>query len=176
MTDGSRRTLVLLRHARAEHTDFGSDGSRRLTAEGRAQAEAAGRAMARDGIVPDVVLCSAAARARETWELAAAHLGGAPAVTVSGDLYRAYVPELVEALRAVGAGVGAGVGTVLAVGHNPTVSATAAHLAALGSDPAALSRARVGLQTGAWAWLRFAGEWADLGAGGARLVGVLRGA
>jgi phosphohistidine phosphatase len=165
-----RRTLVLLRHARAEHTDYGSDAARRLSAEGRLQAGETGRTMARAGIVPDVVLCSAAARARETWGIAGLELGGAEVEAVHADeLYRAYVPELLDALRAVRPDAA----TVLVVGHNPTVSATALTLAALGSDGAALARARAGLKTAAYAVLAVDVPWPELRQGKARLTAVV---
>jgi phosphohistidine phosphatase len=129
-----------------------------------------GRRLARDGIVPDVVLCSASARTRETWEAIAAQVGGDPEVTYSDELYRGYIPELVEAVREVTPGAG----RVMVVGHNPTVSAAAAFLAALGSDPEATIRVHRGLSTSAYALLRPMVPWPELGSGRAILTTVVK--
>ena len=63
------RELILLRHAHAEPaTSNQADLDRPLSAEGLAEAEAAGRWLAEQKLVPDCVLCSPARRARETLE------------------------------------------------------------------------------------------------------------
>ena len=63
------RELILLRHAHAEPPDAGqADLDRPLSPEGLAEAEAAGRWLAEQGLVPDCVLCSPARRTRETLE------------------------------------------------------------------------------------------------------------
>lgn len=63
------RELILLRHAHAEPPDAGqADLDRPLSPEGLAEAEAAGRWLAEQGLVPDCVLSSPARRTRETLE------------------------------------------------------------------------------------------------------------
>ena len=63
------RELILLRHAHAEPASTGqADLDRPLSPEGLAEAEAAGRWLAEQGLVPDCVLCSPARRTRETLE------------------------------------------------------------------------------------------------------------
>ncbi|MDQ2701629.1 MAG: histidine phosphatase family protein [Pseudomonadota bacterium] len=63
------RELILLRHAHAEPPDAGqADLDRPLSPEGLAEAEAAGRWLAEQGLVPDCVLCSPSRRTRETLE------------------------------------------------------------------------------------------------------------
>lgn len=63
------RELILLRHAHAEPASTGqADLDRPLSPEGLAEAEAAGRWLAAQGLVPDCVLCSPARRTRETLE------------------------------------------------------------------------------------------------------------
>jgi phosphohistidine phosphatase SixA len=63
------RELILLRHAHAEPASTGqADLDRPLSPEGLADAEAAGRWLAEQGLVPDCVLCSPARRTRETLE------------------------------------------------------------------------------------------------------------
>ena len=63
------RELILLRHAHAEAAATGqADLDRPLSAEGLAEAEAAGRWLASNRLVPDCVLCSPSRRTRETLE------------------------------------------------------------------------------------------------------------
>ena len=63
------RELILLRHAHAVPAGAGqADLDRPLSPEGLAEAEAAGRWLEENGLVPDCVLCSPARRTRETLE------------------------------------------------------------------------------------------------------------
>ena len=63
------RELILLRHAHAEPADNGqADIDRPLSPHGLAEAEAAGRWLHEQRLVPDRVLCSPARRTRETLE------------------------------------------------------------------------------------------------------------
>ena len=68
--------LILLRHAHAEPPAPGQpDLDRPLSAEGHAEAEAAGRWLHERGLVPDRVLCSPSRRTRETLELVLEQVG-----------------------------------------------------------------------------------------------------
>ncbi|MEL1263379.1 histidine phosphatase family protein [Pseudoxanthomonas putridarboris] len=70
------RELILLRHAHAEPATPGqSDLDRPLSPQGLAEAEAAARWLAGQGLVPDRVLCSPARRARETMEAVLGAIG-----------------------------------------------------------------------------------------------------
>jgi phosphohistidine phosphatase len=70
------RELILLRHAHAEPATTGQpDLDRPLSPQGLAEAEAAGRWLAQQGLTPDYVLCSPARRARETLEAVLASIG-----------------------------------------------------------------------------------------------------
>ena len=63
------RELILLRHAHAVPAGAGqADLDRPLSPEGLAEAEAGGRWLEENGLVPDCVLCSPARRTRETLE------------------------------------------------------------------------------------------------------------
>ena len=67
---------MLLRHAHAEEAAPGqNDLDRPLSAEGLAEAEAAGRWLRDKGLVPDCVLCSPSRRTRETLEAVLAAIG-----------------------------------------------------------------------------------------------------
>ena len=70
------RELILLRHAHADPATAGqADIDRPLSAEGLAEAEAAGRWLAEQKLVPDCVLCSPARRSRETLEAVLGAIG-----------------------------------------------------------------------------------------------------
>lgn len=70
------RTLILLRHAHAEPLVAGqSDLDRPLSIEGHAEAEAAGRWLKDNDLVPDRALCSPARRTRETLETVLGEVG-----------------------------------------------------------------------------------------------------
>lgn len=114
------RTLVLLRHAKAEHPDEGLDFDRRLTTRGEADANAAGTWLAAEQIQPDLVFCSPAMRTRQTWQGVSLALSGPPEREVRFEqaLYEGGRTEVFDLLRTIPGSVH----TVLLVGHNPTVS------------------------------------------------------
>ena len=112
------RTLVLLRHAKAETPGERPDHQRRLTTAGEAAAAAAGSWLAAEGLQPELVLCSTAARTRQTWAGVAPEVGGTPEVRYTDLLYVGGRTEVVDLLRAVPEEIA----TVLIVGHNPTMS------------------------------------------------------
>lgn len=120
----TERTLVLLRHAKAETPGEDADFDRRLTARGETDAGAAGAWLSAEGLRPDLVFCSPAARTRQTWQgvaeaLDRAHPGDQPPeVHYDKGLYFGGRTEVFDLLRAVPETVH----TVLVVGHNPTVS------------------------------------------------------
>lgn len=102
--------IWLLRHGEAEDVAR-DDASRRLTAHGERQAEAAGAAIAALGIAIETCLTSPKVRAAETARLACAPLGCTPEIDTrlaGGDFDPA---ELA-----------AGRGGTLMVGHEPDLS------------------------------------------------------
>jgi phosphohistidine phosphatase len=153
----SDRTLVLLRHAKAASPVNVADPQRGLTERGHVDAAAAGTWLAGGRLLPDVVVCSPARRARETWHGLAAALGGEasrPAVRYEPTLYRAFSgQELLDLITATEPETT----TVLVVGHNPTLSMLSALL-----DPTADE----GLRTCGIAVHRVPGPWCDLAPGG----------
>jgi len=151
------RRLLLLRHAKAEHPDLLPDVQRPLSLVGRRQSTQVGTALAADGLVPDLVLCSASVRTRQTWDLVRSTLGADPDVRYLDEVYYAGSGALVDLVR----GVPADVSTLLVVGHEPTMSQAAVLLAGPGSDPAVLERVRVGVPTASWSLLEVDG-WSTL--------------
>lgn len=114
------RTLVLLRHAKAERPDGPPDQDRSLTDRGHADAAAAGAWLLASGHIPDLVLCSPARRTRQTWHSVAIALGdaGSPTVRYERDLYDGD-PDAAVHLIAAAAKEGQ---SILLIGHNPTIS------------------------------------------------------
>ncbi len=115
------RELILLRHAHAEPVTEGqADMDRPLSPQGLAEAQAAGRWMAEQGLVPDRVLCSPSRRTRETLEAVLETIG--------------YVDQRLEdSVYEATAGTLAGLvdgndqaERLLVVGHNPGLERLAA--------------------------------------------------
>ncbi|WP_066589277.1 SixA phosphatase family protein [Cellulomonas timonensis] len=166
MNSTAPRRLVLLRHAKAEHPQI-EDRLRPLALKGRTQAGGGGASLSHEGLVPDHVVCSAAIRTRQTWDLARAALSGEPeSVDINEDLYLADVRRVLEIVREIGDDVA----TVLVVGHEPVMSQTAATLAGPGSDEAVLDRVRLGVPTASYSVLETDARWSELEPDGARLV------
>jgi phosphohistidine phosphatase len=109
--------ICFLRHGEAEDEHDSGDSARELTPRGRAQASAAGAALAAIDFRPDACLTSPRVRALDTATLACASLG--------------IEPEIVEA---IGSGsydsldLMAGRGNVLIVGHQPVLAMEVARL------------------------------------------------
>ncbi len=158
--------LLLFRHAKAERTQPGSsDHERALTQSGRKQAAGMGAAIAENGPV-DLVLCSDARRAKETWDVASAAIGNAPEVRLLRSLYEAdsYLPILRKE--------GGDAATILLVGHNPSMHETALSLTVdLATAEGAILAVR--FPKGALAVLDFDGSWAALGPAQARLAAFI---
>ena len=105
-----------------------ADPDRPLATRGMKDAPLMGRAMAERGIDPDLVLCSAARRARDTLELILPELRVEPKVVYDDALYHASSETMLEMLHAIQPGAN----RVMLVGHNPELQAFALDL--VGSD------------------------------------------
>jgi phosphohistidine phosphatase len=149
----TERTLVLLRHAKAERPAGTPDIDRPLTARGHADAAAVGAWLHRRGLLPDEVICSPAKRTRQTWHGVALALGGSgPEVRYEPMVYGGTARDLLDLIR----GAADGATVVLVIGHNPTISDLSG---LLDSDAA---RDSDGLRTSGLAVHRFEGAWADV--------------
>ena len=115
------RELILLRHAHAEPAADGqADLDRPLTALGLAEAQAAGRWLAQQKLVPDRVLCSPARRARETLAAVLESLGNVEQ-RLEAEIYEGTpgtLSELADGNRDAD--------RLLIVGHNPGLERLAA--------------------------------------------------
>lgn len=109
------RTLVLLRHAKSAWPQDTPDVERSLAPRGRRDAPAVGRWLRRNLSVIDLVVCSPAVRARQTWTLASAQLDTVPPAQEDRRIYGASVDDLLDVTRELPAEAS----TALFVGHNP---------------------------------------------------------
>jgi phosphohistidine phosphatase len=151
------RTLVIMRHAKAEQSASLPDSERPLMPRGRSDARAAGAWLASKDLVPIVVLCSPAVRTRSTWHELAIGLAEsgavvAPTVSYETDLIYGGVNAALDLVRSLPDDVG----IALLIGHNPTVSALSVRL---DDRP---KRTAGGLRTAGIAVHSVAGTWADL--------------
>lgn len=138
--------LILMRHAEAESAaGSGRDRDRALSARGRSDAAAMGRALAARGWKPDLALVSPATRTRQTWDLLHDAFGD---VQIRDD----------EALFNGGAGIlrrlvreaGEEAGCLMVVAHNPGVHVLAVeYLIESAASPSALDRMSGGFPPGA---------------------------
>jgi phosphohistidine phosphatase len=112
--EGDRRRLVLLRHAKSAWPDM-PDHERPLARRGQRDAPVMGRWLRAVGLVPDLVLCSTALRARETWQLAQSGLGAVPSVRFDDRVYEASPTALLDLIRPESGAAE----TLLVVGHDP---------------------------------------------------------
>src|SRR5215831_14982212 len=91
--------LYLLRHAKSSWDDPAlADHDRPLAPRGRRNGAALAEHVTREGIAPDLVLCSTALRARETLALLLPALGGEAEIQLEDELYGATADELLARL------------------------------------------------------------------------------
>jgi phosphohistidine phosphatase len=158
------KKLTLMRHAKAVAALFGMDDhARALNSRGRAATAEIGIETA--DARPDLVLCSDAARTRETWEALSESWPTVPAVLMEAGLYLATPEALLHRLRQVAPAIG----HVWLIGHNPGVHDLANALAAETTAPA------IAFPTASRARFEFeAAEWRDLGPAAIRRVDFFR--
>ncbi|WP_192796637.1 SixA phosphatase family protein [Serinicoccus kebangsaanensis] len=161
------RTLVLVRHAKAEGAHPGGDHERRLAERGWRDAEALGEMLVGQGRCPDLVLVSTAVRARETLR---GLLGPREIQTwATRRIYDGGVDGVAEAIREVPDEVE----VLWVVGHEPVMSTSAWDLGDADTVPeVAREQLSSGLSTSSAAVLELDLPWSEIGHGSARLVDV----
>lgn len=108
--------LILIRHAKSSWSDpFADDHARVLNDRGKASAKAIGGWLAKQGYVPDVVLCSDAERTRETAALIVPAFTTPPRLQLSARLYHASPDTVLDMIR------GQDTETIAVIGHNPGI-------------------------------------------------------
>jgi phosphohistidine phosphatase len=158
------RTLLLLRHAKADRDDPSlADYDRPLTRRGRRDAQAVGLYLVAHDLVPDHILASPALRARETAELAVSAWGDPEDIDLRPALYATDT----DAYRAELAALPADAERALVVAHNETLEELLAELTDRAERLRTAACAEIALDITAWS---------ELGAGGGngRLVQIWR--
>jgi phosphohistidine phosphatase len=119
------KRLYVLRHAKSswKHPEL-TDHERPLAGRGRRPAKAIARHLDEHEVAAELVLCSPARRARETFERIEPALPAA-AVTYEPRLYAATADALLERRH----GVPDGIASVMLIGHNPAIEQLALELA-----------------------------------------------
>jgi phosphohistidine phosphatase len=121
-------TLYLFRHAKSAWGDPSlADFDRPLAPRGESAAPAMAAYMKAKGLQPDLVLCSAARRTRDTWALMAGTLDQ-PRTTYLDEIYEAEPPALAAAIRRAPADAR----RLMLIGHNPGLEDLAQGLIASG--------------------------------------------
>lgn len=158
------KTILLMRHAKAEAPSDGQrDFDRELASRGRDDAQAMGRALLKIDAVPDAVVSSPAARAKQTAEGAVRGMKGEIEIRWEASLYDASGDAWISVLRSLPAKTE----RVMIVAHSPGIEEAAALLcdASGGFDvpTAGVIAFDAGIE-----------RWRDLKTGGASLRWFLR--
>lgn len=163
----SVRRLHLLRHAKSSWDDAAlADHDRPLAPRGMRAGKRLRRFLSSGGVRPALVLCSTAARARQTLELVLPELGLAE-VVIDERLYLASADDLLARLRELPGATG----EAMLVGHNPGLHELALALADEAGRPALAES----LPTGALVTLDLpVASWADLVEGAGTLAAYVK--
>ncbi|MGI9155840.1 MAG: SixA phosphatase family protein [Marmoricola sp.] len=159
------RTLVLMRHAKAESLGA-EDHLRGLTRRGRRDAAEAGVWLASKEIVPDAAFVSTAARAVETWEAVASTSRSTATARYDESLYTASPESALEVLSTADPEAQ----VLIFIGHNPTAAYLAHVLSDSSPDPVAFRAMSQGYPSAAMTVLDVPVEWAELAEGTARVT------
>jgi phosphohistidine phosphatase len=158
------RRLYLLRHAKSSWDDPGTaDRDRPLAPRGRKAMKTMARYLRDERIHPDLVLCSAARRARETLDRVRSSLGADARIEVEDELYTFDDDVVLRRLRRLAPAFG----SVMVVGHNPAMEELTIGLA---KDGKLVHQVDEKFPTGALAVLTIPSEWSRLEPGTADLV------
>lgn len=166
------RTLILLRHAKAEAgaTNF-DDFERALTPRGRDAAARIGAWLAANAPKPALALVSGARRTRQTWDIVAVALAAAIPVHADRALYLATPGEVLARIGASGDSADC----IVVVGHNPGIETLAGLLAGPGSTRTAVADLARGFSTaGVAVFTVDSDSWSEIGAAATRLDAFVR--
>ena len=163
------RQLLVLRHAKSSWTSNAPNGFERpLAQRGQNDAPRMGKWLLRAGLVPEYVVSSPAARARETARMACEAMNvGKDHVVWDVRIYDASLSGLLDVL----ADIPADTARVMLVGHNPGLESLVRHL---GGDAVEEPPDGKLLPTAAVACLDMRDPWSRLAEGSGRLLFITR--
>lgn len=153
------KTLLILRHAKAETPWGAPDRDRGLTERGGEQARWIGEYLLREGLLPDGATVSDALRTRATYAWIASVLGeDAPSSYLDERLYDAPARRLIAVINETPETVR----TLILVAHQPAVQEAATQLASADSDEMAVWDMASDYPTAGLCVFTIPGEWASL--------------
>ena len=165
------RTLMLMRHAKSSWDQPELDDlDRPLSPRGRRAAPLIARYIEKRKWQPDLVLCSPAARVRETWQLMTPVLGRPVDCKTLRTIYPGMPSRLLDTLRRAADEVE----RLMLIGHNPGLGQLAASLCGAGpKEP--LERMRSKFPTATLAVIDFdVDRWEQVAPGAGRLRAFVR--
>ena len=110
------KRLLIMRHAKSSWKDDGlTDHERPLKKRGKNDAQLMGKLLKSKKIVPDLIICSTAQRAKETAEVLAESMKFKENITFSDALYMAEPSDILNEI----ASHAAKEKTIMVIGHNP---------------------------------------------------------
>ncbi|WP_339862954.1 histidine phosphatase family protein [Thalassospira alkalitolerans] len=161
------KTLLLLRHAKSSWADPArADHDRELNRRGENAAPAMGRFLRDNGLVPNLIWCSTAARTVQTLGLLGRDFANQADVIYSEDLYMANEKTLLECLNQTHDEAE----SVMMIGHNPGFEDFAAELFGDGDGEALLEMNRKFPTCGLCHFEFDIDHWADVAPDTGRLV------
>lgn len=127
----SSKTVYILRHAKAETGSATLDDHERgINQQGLDACVVIGKYMASESIIPDLVLCSTAKRAKTTWALVRETSKNTSKQEFTDMLYLASANEVVKQLMCLPESIS----SVMVVGHNPGLHQLSLNLAKKADD------------------------------------------
>ena len=163
--------LLLLRHAKSSWEDPDVDDyDRPLNTRGRRSAPLMGRHCAQHSLVPQLILCSAARRTRETLAGLLPYFNDDLDIRLCRDLYMTSPETAFERLKAASDAAR----SVMLIGHNPSLQQLAIKLIGSG-NPVLREEIEDKFPTAALAVVDFdARRWAEVVPGSGRIVAFFR--
>ena len=159
--------LLILRHAKSSWgSGVNSDFERPLAPRGLRNAEQLAEYMVEQDIQPDLTLCSAARRARDTAQLALSQFPAA-SIKFRESLYHAGLATLVNSIREQDNGLE----RLMLVGHNPGMDQLLIYLC---KEELTLTNSGKLMTTAALARIECRCTWAELSPEYCNLITVLR--
>jgi phosphohistidine phosphatase len=156
------RTLLVLRHGKAQPDAPRGDWARDLIDRGRRDSKTMGELIRERIGIPDAIVTSDAHRARQTAEIAAEAIEFEGQLVLEHAIYEAWLPDLIEVVQALPTEAA----TAVIVGHNPGFEALVVALAGL--EPT-----EVRLPTAGLAHLELdVATWTEVSPNSGRLVAI----
>ena len=163
------KQLLLLRHAKSDW-EAGSrdDLSRPLNKRGIRDAQLIGHWISQHNLLPDLILCSSASRARETMEHVLSHFDDENITTeFSRILYQADLNDLLKTIQ----NISGSTQRPMIIGHNPEMEELTGYLSI---DPIPLADKNKLLTTANLVVLDVPGDFCEITRQGLKLVSLTR--